>query len=464
MARNLLVSDAKIRNEIKALAQSLDCHDGLSPRSIKPLTGKPKAKRLGDGEGLYLLAFADGGASHAWRFDYTRPGTSGKRNTLTLGPFPDMDLKLARERAQALREQIIVGVDPGALRADARAERREVEQAAAAEAARLRDGTPLPGSFRDLAVRFSAHKTTKDRNGVCDWSEVYAKKYGQRLERHVYPWVGDKPIKDIGWRELLEICERAEGPAGQKRELAHTLRMYLSQIWDFAVTLDAVETNIVVNLRGRLKKTSVRHMSAIVDPRELKRLLDGIDAYNGGLLTRVALLTSLYTFQRPGNVRSAQWAHVDLDAATWTIPSALMKGTAEQKLNGRDHTVPLCNQLVAKLRELHAVTGRGMYVFPSSRGTPRPMSENTVNLALRAMGIDGQTMTAHGFRATARTILAERVKIDGQPVNEAWIEAQLAHEKAGPLGAAYDRAKFLEQRVVLMQAWADYLDQLKSTL
>lgn len=279
------------------------------------------------------------------------------------------------------------------------------------------------------------------------------------MELNVYPWLGDKPIREITWRELLEVCERPQN-AG-KRELAHTLRMYCDQVWQFALQRELVELNVAKQLAGMLKPVTSRRMSAILDPKQVASLVRGIDEYNGSMTTRVALMLSLHTFQRPFNIRTAQWAHIDLDAATWVVPSALMKGSAEQKLNGRDHVVPLSTQMVAALRELKPLTDRRAYVFPSQRGQGRPMSENTVNVALRALGFGKDELVAHGLRATARTLLAERVRVHGMPVNEAWIEAQLAHEKKGPLGDAYDRAKFIEQRVMLMQAWSDYLDSLR---
>lgn len=410
-----------------------------------------ESKRLSDGDGLYLLLFADGG-SHGWRFDYS---FEAKRKTISFGTYPDTSLALARRKADEARKLLAEGVNPSAVKQALRA-----AQKAEAEAQRRReDGGPIPNSLRDVAMRFHEHKSTPDANGLAEWSTAYALKFVQRMERNIFPWLGDRIINTITWREVLTCCERPQ--AAGKRELAHTLRMYCDQVWTYAMQHELVELNVIKQLDGLLKKVESRNMSAIIEPKRVADLVLGIDGYNGALPTRVALLMSLLTFQRPFNIRAAEWAEVDLDAAVWTIPSAKMKGSAKVKLNGRAHVVPLAKQLVKALRELKPLTGHRRYVFPSERGNDRPMSENTVNLALRAMGFGSEEMVAHGFRATARTILAERVKVHGRPVNEAWIEAQLAHEKKGPLGSAYDRAKYIEQRVMLMQAWANYIDGLR---
>jgi integrase len=432
MARNLIKSAEAIKQAIKAAGS--------------------KSTRLSDGDGLYLLINPPGAQRPAWRFDYT---FQTKRNTISFGTFPDSSLALARRKAQAAREQLAEGIDPSALKKTKRA-----EQKAEAEAQqRIEKGLPPANSLREIAKLFHDHKATPDSNGMAEWSPDYAKKFLQRMERNVLPWLGDRVIGTITWREVLACCERPQ-EAG-KRELAHTLRMYCDQIWTYALKRELVELNVAKQLDGMLKPVNSRNMSAIIEPARVADLVLGITTYNGSLVTRTALLMSLLTFQRPFNIRTAEWAEVNLEAGTWTIPTAKMKGSAEQKLNGRAHVVPLARQLVKALRELKPLTDHRRYLFPSERGNDRPMSENTVNLALRAMGFSAEEMVAHGFRATARTLLAERVKINGRPVNEAWIEAQLAHEKAGPLGSAYDRAKFIEQRVVLMQKWADYIDGLR---
>ena len=200
-----------------------------------------------------------------------------------------------------------------------------------------------------------------------------------------------------------------------------------------------------------------RHVSAIVDPDQVGDLMRAIDGYHGQLVTRTALLLSALLFQRPGNIRQMEWAELDLDGRMWAIPSAKMKRTKQEKINGRPHWVPLAPQAVEALRALQPLTGGGPYVFPSLITPKKPMSENTVRVALRRLGFDNETMTPHGFRAMARTVLVERLNVAPDV-----IEAQLAHGKSGPLGAAYDRAEFIEQRRAMMEAWANYLDALRN--
>ena len=199
-----------------------------------------------------------------------------------------------------------------------------------------------------------------------------------------------------------------------------------------------------------------RHMSAILEPAQAGDLMRAIFGYHGHPATRTALLLSALLFQRPGNIRQMEWAELDLDAAMWSIPSDKMKRTKQEKVNGRPHCVPLPPQAVAALVDLQPLKGRGTYVFPSLQSVKRAMSENTVRVALRRLGFDNDTMTPHGFRAMARTIMVERLNVSPDV-----IEAQLAHGKSGPLGAAYDRAEFMDQRRQMMGMWVDYLHELR---
>jgi integrase len=228
-------------------------------------------------------------------------------------------------------------------------------------------------------------------------------------------------------------------------------------VFRYGVQTGRCERNPVVDLQGALKPQVVKHMAAILEPVDAGGLLRAFDGYKGQPTTKAALQLSALLFQRPGNIRAMEWAWIDLDAAMLTIPSAAMKRTVAQKLNGRPHFVPLAHQAVAILRELQPLTGHGRYVFSSLRTASRPMSENTVNAALRRMGFTGDEMTAHGFRSMARTLMAEQL----EGVHPDVVEAQLAHGKSGPLGAAYDRAEYMAQRRKMMQTWADYLDKLR---
>ena len=202
---------------------------------------------------------------------------------------------------------------------------------------------------------------------------------------------------------------------------------------------------------------TVKHMAAVLEPAKAGELMRAIAMYSGQPTTRAALQLSALLFQRPGNIRQMKWADVDLDGAVWRIPAADMKRTLHGKLNGRPHVVPLAPQALAILTDLKGLTGQGKYVFPSLLTGERPMSDNTIRTALRRLGYTNDEMTAHGFRAMARTIMVEQMNVEPDV-----IEAQLAHGKSGPLGAAYDRAEFLDKRRDMMNQWANYLDKLRT--
>jgi integrase len=255
---------------------------------------------------------------------------------------------------------------------------------------------------------------------------------------------------------LLETLRRVE--ARGVRETVHSILQACGQVFRYGIATGRCERNPAGDLRGALRPVLVKNMAAVTEPAAVGELLRAIDDYQGSQLTRGALKLSALLFQRPGNVRAMQWSALDLDGETptWTIPAAEMKRSRYEKQNGRPHLVPLASQAVAILAELRPLSGQGKYVFPSILGGARPMSENTVNTALRRLGYDKDTATAHGFRAMARTIMVEKLN-----VNPEVIEAQLAHGKSGPLGAAYDRAEFMSQRRSMMRQWADYLDLLR---
>jgi integrase len=240
--------------------------------------------------------------------------------------------------------------------------------------------------------------------------------------------------------------------------MAHDLRESSGQVFRYGIATGRCTTNPADALRGALRSFVVKHMGAVLEPVTAGELMRAIDAYTGQPVTRAALVLSALTFQRPGNLRAMTWDEVDADAAMWTIPADKMKRTAHGKTNGRPHLVPLAPQALAILADLRPLTGHGKFVFPSLLSGNRCMSENTVRAALRRMGYSNDQMTAHGFRAMARTLIIER--LPGIP--EGVIEGQLAHGKSGPLGAAYDRAEFMDQRRAMMVTWADYLDRLRA--
>lgn len=417
MARSLLPSDTTIRN-------------------IKP--GDPR-KRLSDGEGLYLLLFVKGGA-HGWRLDYT---VNGNRKTLSLGTYPDTGLKLARDKATQARELVAAGKDPSDLRKANKAQHAVTREAVHREAT----GLPAVGSFEEVAREWY-----DTRRG--EWSASYGLKIIRRLEVDVFPYVGRDLAANITPPQLLDVLRRIETRGVV--ETAHRALENCGQVFRYAVATGRAVSNPARDLKDALKKPVVKHFAAITDPLRLGELLRACDGYQGTLVVRAALHLVPLLLLRPGELRHAQWAEFDLESALWVVPAERMKREKNGKLNGKPHLVPLPVQAVATLRELHALTGAGEYVFRGERHHHRPMSENTVNAALRALGFGADEVVGHGFRATARTMMAERL---GLP--ESVIEAQLAHAVKDTLGRAYNRTEFETQRRELMQTWADYLDKLR---
>lgn len=417
MARSLIPSDTTIRN-------------------IKP--GDPR-KRLSDGEGLYLLLFVKGGA-HGWRLDYT---IHGNRKTLSLGTYPDTGLKLAREKADQARELVAAGTDPSDRRKENKAHHAETREASQREAS----GLPSLGSFEEVAREWF-----DTRRG--DWAASYGDKIIRRLEVDIFPWIGRDQTGNITPPQLLEVLRRIESRG--VIETAHRALENCGQVFRYAVATGRAVSNPARDLKDALRKPVVTHFPAITDPLRLGELLRACDGYQGTHVVRAALRLVPLLLLRPGELRHAQWAEFDLDAALWTVPAERMKREKNGKLNGKPHLVPLPLQAVDTLRELHTLTGGGDYVFRGERHHHRPMSENTVNAALRALGFGADEVVGHGFRATARTMMAERL---GLP--ESVIEAQLAHAVKDTLGRAYNRTQFEAQRRDLLQTWADYLDKLR---
>ena len=275
------------------------------------------------------------------------------------------------------------------------------------------------------------------------------------MEKDLFPYIGKLTLPAITAPVLLDALRKVEKRGAN--ETAHTLRQTAGQVFRYGVQTGRCERSPVTDLHGALKPVVVKHMAAVLEPAKAGELLRAIDGYTGQPMTKAALALSALLFQRPGNIRQMEWAWIDFDTALLTIPSQDMKRRLAQKLNGRPHFVPLAPQAIAILKELQPLTGHGRYVFPSLRTGERAMSDNTINAALRRMGFASDEMSAHGFRAMARTLMIERIPGISADV----IEAQLAHGKSGPLGAAYDRAEFMEQRRRMMSDWADYLDKLR---
>jgi integrase len=410
----------------------------LTIKSIKPGDSR---KRLGDGDGLYLLLFVKGGA-HGWRFDYT---FQSARKTISLGTYPDTGLKLAREKAEKARKLVAGGVDPS----EDRKEQNRGHVAKKAAKIRHAAGEPDTDSFEGVFRDFVATKKS-------GWSATYLEKLQARIVNDVLPWLGSLPIKSIDEKMLIACVRRVQERGAI--ESAHSTLQNCGQVFKFGIADGRASRNPAQGMAVALAPIITKHMAALIDPQRFGDLMRGIADYKGTALTKTALILASITFQRPVNIRSMEWAHLELDGAhpLWTIPSEKMKRTVQQKISGRPHLVPLAPQAVNVLRELQPISGHGRYVFPSLLTGERCMSENTVNTALRRMGFTKEEMTGHGFRASAKTILQDKLGADMEV-----IEAQLAHKKSGPLGAAYDRAEYMAQRRSLMILWADYVDAMR---
>lgn len=394
-------------------------------RHVKALEAESGEKHT-DGNGLYLHVKQ---AGKYWRMNYR---FDGKQKTLAVGVYPAVSLAKARQRRDTAREQLADGIDPSTAK-------REAIQAVAIARA---------NTFELVARDFCATK-----RGA--WSAGYSEKWLRGMVKDLFPYIGAKPLADITAPVLLATIRRAESRGAH--ETAHTLRQTAGQVFRYGIQTGRCERNPAADLQGALAPAVVKHMAAILEPVEVGKLMRAIQSYAGQPTTRTALVLSALLFQRPGNIRQMEWSWLDLDNAMLSIPSQDMKRRVHQKINGRPHLVPLAPQAVASLKELHPLTGHGRYVFPSLITSQRPISDNTVNVALRRMGFGKDEMTAHGFRATARTLLAERIP----GISDDVIEAQLAHTKSGPLGSAYDRTEYMEQRRNMMAVWADYLDKLR---
>lgn len=387
--------------------------------------GRARA-RFTDAGGLYLEVAPTGSKRWFWKYLF-----EGKEKRLALGSYPDVSLKAAREGRDDARKLQRQGVDP--------AQQRQLDK--------LTRKVSADHRFEAVAREFHGVKKSS-------WSETYSKRWLERLEKDVFPWIGSLALPDVNAPLLLQTLRRVE--ARGVRELPHSLREACGQVMRYGVATGRCERNPAADLRDALKPADTKHMAAVVEPDGAGKLMRSIASYEGQPTTRTALHLAALLFQRPGNMRQMEWAEIDLDGALWTIASAKMKRTKQGKLNGRPHLVPLAAQAVAMLRDLHPLTGHGRYVFPSLLTGERPMSENTLRTALRRMGYTNDDMTPHGFRAMARTIMVEKLNVQPDV-----IEAQLAHGKSGPLGMAYDRAEFVGQRRQMMTVWADYLDKLR---
>lgn len=389
----------------------------LTDTSIRNAKPSEKTVRHFDERGLYLEISRAGGKW--WRLKYR---FMGKEKRLSLGVYPDVGLKDARDRRDAARKLLSNGVDPSQLR----------------KAQSLAGAGRAGNSFEVLAREWFAKYST-------NWVESHSDRILRLLERDIFPWIGDRPISAIAAPEVLTVLRRIESRGAL--ETAHRALGTCGQVFRYCVATGRAERDPSGDLRGALPPFTGNHFAATTEPNRVGEILRALDGYVGTFPVRCALRLMPLVFVRPGELRKAEWKQFDLEAAEWRFIVSKTK---------TPHIVPLSRQAVEILLELRPLTGQGRFVFPSARSDARPMSDNAILAAMRNVGIEKDVMTGHGFRAVARTILDEVLK-----VRPDFIEHQLAHAVKDPNGRAYNRTAFLPERRKMMELWADYLDGLK---
>jgi integrase len=387
----------------------------LAVRNAKPAE---KQQKLFDSSGLFLLITPAGGKR--WVLKYR---VNGKEKSLALGMYPEVTLVEARKRRDAAREKLAGGIDPGEAK---KADRRAAKLAAI-------------NSFEAVALAWMDERRPY----------VEAAQYDKTLARFkndAFPWLGKRPITEIEAPDILDVLKRVDSRGA--RFTAHRLRGEISRVFRYGIKEGFCKTDPARDLTGAIPPAQTTHFASITEPTKVGEMLRSFDAFSGTFPVRCALRLAPLLFVRPGELRQAGWAEIDLDKGEWRYHVSKTK---------TEHLVPLAAQAVAILRELHSLTGAGHYVFPGARDRKRPMSEAAINAALRRLGYDTRTeITGHGFRAMARTILHEELEQKPEV-----IEHQLAHAVPDNLGGAYNRTRFIKERRAMMQKWADYLDRLK---
>jgi len=391
----------------------------LTATQTKQAKPRKTPYKLTDGKGLYLQVQPNG--SKYWRLAYR---FDRKQKTLALGVYNDVSLAEARESAMDAKKLIRNGVDPSRQRRQEKISKNGGD------------------TFKAISLAWFGSKMDGK-------SDRHRQRAMSILKVDLFPKLGRLPISEVTAPELLAALRKIESRGAI--DIAHRAKSQAGQIFRYAIASGHCERDVSADLKGALKeKPKTTHRAAITDVIELGTLMNAIDHYKGTPTVCAALKLSALLFQRPGEIRRMEWSEINWGEEMWSIPAEKMK-------MDRDHIVPLSTQALEALKDVYLLTGSGRYVFPSQRGPSRPLSDNGVRTALRTMGYDNQTMSAHGFRATARTILDEVLKIRVD-----YIEHQLAHAVKDPTGRAYNRTKFLEERKKMMQAWADYLDQLRT--
>jgi integrase len=390
----------------------------LTDKQVKAAQAREKSFRISDEKGMYLEVMPNG--SKYWRYKYR---FHGKEKRLALGVYPDISLKKAREKHTEARRLLADGIDPSAHK----------------KANKLAQRHNSANSFEAIAREWKEiHQKDK--------SQSHQQRITRCLERDLFPVFGSTPITEVNAPLILDALRKIE-----KRgtiETAHKSKQIAGQIFRYAIATGRAERDPTPDLRGALKPSSTKHFSAITVPKDVGKLLVAIDHFQGTPVVSAALKLSALFFCRPGELRHMKWSDINHDEMRIELVAEKTK---------QEHIIPLSRQALAILEELYPITGKGVYIFPSARGRSRCMSENAIRVALRTMGYDNDSMTAHGFRAMARTLLDEQLNYRIE-----WIEQQLAHSVRDANGRAYNRTKHIEQRTEMMQRWADYLDQLKA--
>lgn len=391
----------------------------LTAKQVQNAKAREKPYKLSDGKGLYLQVQPNG--SKYWRLAYR---FGGKQKTLALGVYGDVSLVEAREDTTEAKKQIRKKIDPSQVRRTKKMAEKGLD------------------TFKSIALEWFDNKMTGK-------SDRHRQRAMSILKNDLFPQLGHLPISEITPPELLAALRKIESRGAI--DIAHRAKSTAGQIFRYAIAAGMCERDASADLKGALKdKPETKHRAAITDSIELGKLMIAIYNYQGTPVVCSALKLSALLFQRPGEIRHMEWSEIDWEKEQWFLSAKKVKST-------RDHIVPLSSQALDVLTDIHRLTGSGRYVFPSQRGSSRPLSDNGVRTALRTMGYDNQSMSPHGFRATARTILDEvlHVRVD-------YIEHQLAHAVKDPTGRAYNRTKFLEERKYMMQEWADYLIKLRA--
>ena len=390
----------------------------LTDTTIRNAKSGEKAIRLYDERGLYLEISPAGGKW--WRLKYR---FDGKEKRISLGIYPDVSLKDARDRRDEARKLLANGIDPSENRKAAKSSRLE----------------RTANSFEVVAREWFAKYSQT-------WAKNHSYRIIRRFDRDIFPWIGGRPIAEINAPELLAVVRRIENRGAL--ETAHRALANCGQVFRYAIATGRAERDPSGDLRGALPPVKGTHFAATTEPRRVGEILRALDGYEGTLTVRCALRLAPLVFVRPSELRNAQWSDIDFDTAEWRY---LVTKT------NTPHIVPLAHQATEILHELQPLTRNSRYVFPSARSYTRPMSDNAILAAMRRLGIEKDEMSGHGFRAVARTILDEVLG-----VRPDFIEHQLAHAVRDPNGRAYNRTAHLPERRKMMQQWADYLDKLKS--